>query len=121
MRNMSFSYTTKQIYDGTKTETTRKGWNNLIPGMRIMAVEKAMGLKKGQKIKKIRPIEIVKVEKIEAREDFYSQENVIAEGFPDMIPGQFIRDILIGKCNCLFDEPVNRITFKYVEETNDNK
>lgn len=61
MRNMSFSITTKQMYAGTKDVTRRLGWWNLKVGDVVMAVEKGMGLKKGEKVKRIYPIEIVSV------------------------------------------------------------
>ena len=114
MRNMSFFYTQSQIRSGTKTETTRAGWNFLKPGNKLMACEKCQGLGKGGKIVKIRPIEIVKVEKIFANADFYKESNIIAEGFPGMTPEKFIQDILIKKCKCHYGQDLNRITFKYV-------
>lgn len=114
MRNMSFIHTKQQIYDGTKTETTRKGWTDAKPGDRIMAIEQGMGLKKGEKIKRIRVIEVVKNEQIQVRLKFYKKKNVVAEGFLDLTPKQFIRQILFAKCKCRIGEEVNRITFKYV-------
>ena len=47
-RNMSFALTTKQIEDETKDVTRRNGWWFLKPGDQIWAVEKCMGLKKGE-------------------------------------------------------------------------
>jgi len=46
-------HTKQQIYDGTKTETTRKGWGFLKPGDMVMACEQCQGLGKGGKIVKI--------------------------------------------------------------------
>jgi len=116
MRNMSFSHTVNQIKASAKTETTRAGWGFLKPGDKVMAVEKAMGLKKGEKIKKIRPIEIVKVEAITARPHNYTQQNVNREGFPEYTPHQFVVNVLFHKCKLRHGQPVNRITFKYIEE-----
>lgn len=45
---MSFSHTTDQILNRTKTVTRRLGWENLQPGDRFWAVKKAMGLKRGE-------------------------------------------------------------------------
>lgn len=59
MRNMSFMLTTPQMYSGTKKVTRRIGWWNLKPGDVVMAVEKGMGLKKGEKVVQIYQIMIV--------------------------------------------------------------
>ncbi|MCK9592988.1 MAG: hypothetical protein M0Q91_13370 [Methanoregula sp.] len=53
MKNMSFFLTTQQFIDGTKDVTRRLGWAFLKPGDHFMAVEKAQGLKKGEKIRKL--------------------------------------------------------------------
>lgn len=116
MRNMSFFYTKDQVRAGTKTETTRPGWNFLKPGDRVMACEKCQGLGKGGKIVKIRPIEIVKTEKIHALSICYTKKNVNAEGFPGMTPITFVRSILVEKCKLSLGDQVNRITFKYIKE-----
>ena len=60
MRLMSFSETTDQIRARTKTVTRRDGWDNLRPGERLWAVEKAMGLRKGQKVLGMTIVEGVK-------------------------------------------------------------
>lgn len=62
-RNMSFAMTMPQILDETKVVTRRFGWWFLKPGERVWAVKKAMGLKKGEKIERLRQIEIVSVRK----------------------------------------------------------
>lgn len=49
-RNMSFSMTTSAVKDRTKDVTRRNGWENLKPGELFWAVQKAMGLKPGEKI-----------------------------------------------------------------------
>lgn len=115
MRHMSFFYTQDQVRAGTKTETSRKGWEFLKPGDKVMAVEKGMGLKKGEKIVRIRPIEIVKNEPIMCRQRFYTKKNVKAEGFGNMRADIFIEKILVKKCKCKHNERLNRLTFKYIE------
>ena len=54
MRNMSFSLTTEAAKKGTdyKDVTRRVGWAFLKPGEHFGMVEKGMGLKKGEKVKK---------------------------------------------------------------------
>jgi hypothetical protein len=110
---MSFSMTTQQIKDETKDITRRFGWWWLKKGDRVNAVEKAMGLKKGEKIKKLKLIEIVSTrpEPLNA----ITQADVIREGFPDWTPEQFV-DMLVKHYGVKVDEPVNRIEFKYCNE-----
>ena len=54
-----FFLTTDQVRNRTKTVTRRNGWWFLKPGEIVNAVEKAMGLKRGEKIKRICQIRIV--------------------------------------------------------------
>lgn len=112
MRNMSFALTTQQFKDGTKDVTRRFGWNFLKPGHLVCAVEKGMGLKKGEKIIRLGVIEIVDV-----RQELLgciTQEECIREGFPHFTPKQFIvfltGDYYLGRLRA-----VNRIEFKKIE------
>lgn len=111
---MSFFHTIIQIRAGTKTETTRKGWEFLKPGDIVMACAKCQGLKKGEKIRRIRMIRIKKIEKIRNDIEYYKTENVKAEGFHRMEPYEFCYFILYRKCGIKIYEEVNRITFEYV-------
>lgn len=110
-RNMSFAMTTEQIRNRTKTVTRRFGWNFLKPGDVVQAVEKAMGLKKGDKIVRLALLEIVSVrtEPLEC----ITREDVVREGFPDWSPKQFI-DMLVEHYDVLPWAPVNRIEFRYL-------
>lgn len=115
MRNMAFSITTEQMYAKTKTVTRRLGWSFLKPGDTVMAVEKGMGLKKGEHIKKIYPIEIVSV-RGERLSDI-TLEDVAREGFPQMNVPQFV--CMFAKShNCDVHAGVNRIEFKPVAQSN---
>lgn len=58
-RNMSFSLTTQQIQNRTKTVTRRKGWAFLRPGDRVWACRKCMGLKPGERIERLALLEVV--------------------------------------------------------------
>lgn len=110
-RQMSFSKTTKQIYDKTKTETMRMGWDKLVSGDIVIAVEKAQGLKKGEKVVKITPIRIKY--KIETIVMDVSPENCIKEGFPELTTLQFIEMFCkLNKCRPF--DPVNRFGFEYL-------
>lgn len=109
MRNMAFSITTEQMYAQTKSVTRRLGWSFLKPGDIVMAVEKGMGLKKGEHIKKIYPIEIVSI-----RGECLSSitlEDVAREGFPQMNVPQFVR-MFAKSHGCDVHTMVNRIEFK---------
>src|SRR5688500_13795271 len=58
---MSFSLTTRQMRARAKTVTRRVGWLKLRPGAELLAVEKAMGLKKGEKVVPIGRIRVLDV------------------------------------------------------------
>jgi hypothetical protein len=112
-RNMSFSMTTEQARNKTKTVTRRYGWANLKAGDVIQQVEKAMGLKKGEKPVKIHLIRAVEVtrEPLTAIRDYPNDCEL--EGFPDWTPDQFI-DFLTSKSGKSPDELVTRIRFEYI-------
>ena len=112
MRNMAFSMTTDQIIDRTKTVTRRFGWWQLKRGDRICAVEKSMGLKKGQKVKKLCIIEIVSSRCVKLNS--ITKADCNKEGFPKMSPGEFV-DMICDHYGCMPNEFINRIEFEYVE------
>lgn len=110
MRNMSFALTTEQFLARTKTVTRRLGWANLNPGDVVMGVKKAMGLKPGEKIERLGPIEIVDVRR-ECLYDDLTDEDVAREGFPDWDAEQFAAHFV--KCmGCNLYAEVTRIEFK---------
>ncbi|MEJ1438491.1 MAG: ASCH domain-containing protein [Candidatus Sedimenticola sp. (ex Thyasira tokunagai)] len=110
-RNMSFAMTTDQIKAQTKTVTRRFGWWFLKPGDVVRGVEKAMGLKKGEKVKQLAMVRIVSTrpEPLNA----ITQEDVIREGFPDWTPSQFIQ-MLVDHYKIDPAKTVNRIEFEYL-------
>lgn len=114
MRNMSFFITTQQIIDETKDITRRFGWWFLVPGDRLCAVEKCQGLKKGEKINRLKIIEAVSTrgEPLNA----ITKEDCIREGFPEFEPCDFV-DMLVKYHKCKPDAIINRIEFKYVKES----
>ena len=116
MRNMSFALTTEQARNKTKTVTRRFGWWFLKPGDRVQMVEKAMGLKKGEKVKKIHVIEVVSTKSEYVCDIFnYPQEELAKEGFPNMTKWEFVDLLTKGKRRDRAYDLVNRIEFKYVE------
>jgi hypothetical protein len=112
-RNMSFSLTTEQIRNGTKTITRRFGWWNLKPGEIVNACIKCMGLKKGERVEIIRQIRIVSIRT--ERLCKITKKELIKEGFPKMSPLQFISFFLDSHKSIagpLIE--VNRIEFEYL-------
>jgi hypothetical protein len=117
MRNMSFSMTTEAVRDRSKTVTRRLGWWNLKPGTILQAVEKAQGLKRGEHVKPICLIRVVRVseEPLDAMIDCDPDETA-REGFPNLLPVEFVE--MFQKAHArdglYFDSYVNRIEFEYL-------
>lgn len=117
MRAMSFKLTTAQILAGTKTVTRRTGWAFLQPGTRLWAVEQAMGLKKGQQVRRLAMIEVVDVrrEPLKAILD-QGQVEVDREGFPHLDPQGFVDMLLVHYGKAITpDTAVTRVAFSYLE------
>jgi hypothetical protein len=112
-KNMSFTLTTRQMYEGTKDVTRRLGWSSLKAGDIVCAVEKGMGLKKGEKVKRIGLIEIVSV----MQEQLWkiTKADVVREGFPEMTASEFI-DMFCAIHKCTMYQWVNRIEFRRLYE-----
>lgn len=85
-RNMSFAMTTAQYRDGSKDVTRRWAWENAKAGDVVMGVEKAMGLKKGEKMVRLGPAEIVSVRREPLdrmiTDPAYGKEELRREGYP---------------------------------------
>lgn len=88
---MSFRLTIPQMRDQSKTLTTRmpETWKTLMPGTKLWAVEQVMGLKKGDKVTRIGIIRVTRV-CIEPLDQMTNNDCVL-EGFPEMVPAQFIQ------------------------------
>jgi hypothetical protein len=113
MRNMSFTLTTQQILDGSKTVTRRDGWAFLKPGDRVCAVRKSRGLRAGEKLAPLRVLEIALI----TREPLLAitPEDVIREGFPDMTREKFISMFCASHKGCTPETEITRIEFRYVD------
>jgi len=111
-KNISFSMTTSQVKNQSKTVTRRQGWKSLKAGTLLQPIIKGMGLKKGEKVKKIGGlIKVVSVTSVQICE--ISKKDVINEGFPNFEPRQFIE--MYCKANKV--KPLdycNRIVFEYI-------
>lgn len=117
-RNMSFSLTTGQVRRREKTVTRRFGWRTLEPGTVLWAVEKAMGLKKGERVVRICPIRIVsnQAEPLSRMLDDpeYGAAEARREGFPHLDGRGFV-DFLLGSVGGDVAACPQRIEFAYVE------
>lgn len=109
---MSFALTTKQVKEKTKDITRRQGWANLKAGTLLQPVEKGMGLKKGEKVKKIGGL-IRVISNTSAPIEGICKSDVIREGFPNFKPSQFVE--MYCKHNKVKPtDYCNRIVFEYV-------
>lgn len=122
-RRMSCFLTKDQVRDGTKTVTRREvgTWQTLKAGDLLTFVEKAQGLKKGEKQVVIRDglVTDVGVERLH----MIDEDECYREGFPDLTPGEFMRMWLdshgYGRLvtqNDVFAVDCRRIGFIYVAE-----
>ncbi len=111
-RNMSFSLTTEQVRNKTKTVTRRDGWWFLKPGDIVNACEKCMGLKKGQRVKRICQIRI----KSTSAQPLHliNEEDVTLEGFPYWGAAQFVRFFVKTHPGVSLYKLLNRIEFEYI-------
>lgn len=88
--------TVPQVRDRSKTVTRRRedSWVDLKPGDRLILVEKAQGLRKGERQVVLTEAEVVdvRVEPLHLVDD----DECAAEGFPGMAPHEFVRMWLDG-------------------------
>jgi hypothetical protein len=116
MKNISFSLTTPQYKARTKTVTRRLGWDKLKAGDVLMGVEKGMGLKKGEKVKRLGPIRVkgVSCERLQSLVDpVYGLKEAALEGFPWLDGPDFI-DFFCKANHCTPETWVTRIEFEYL-------
>ena len=114
MRNMSFAMTTDQVRNQTKTVTRRFGWWFLAPGDVVQPVVKGMGLKKGEKIKKIGP----PIRIVSTRREMVCQvtdAECEREGFPGLSRKAFGHLLTDGWRKAGPCDDVNRIEFEYLD------
>lgn len=108
------------IRNRTKTVTRRLAWWDLEPGTLLCAVEKAQGLKKGEKVVRLGVIRVLQVG-WEPLDTFfeYGSEECTREGFPELTPNGFV-DMFCRANGCDPNLPqlawVNRIEFEYVDD-----
>lgn len=118
-RNISFFLTTPQFVAGIKTVTRRMAWYDLKVGQELMAVEKAQGLGKGGKIRRLGLIRVVDLrwEPLDRlMECPYGYDETAKEGFPHPHelhdPCSFIEFFCAGHKGCMPRSEVHRIEFE---------
>lgn len=117
-RNISFSLTTDQIRNRSKTVTRRKGWQFLKAGDVLNACVKCMGLKPGESIQRLWTIRVTDV----TREPLsrmtetvgYGMGECCMEGFPKMTGSEFVA-MFCKHMGGKPDQIVTRIEFEYVD------
>ncbi len=112
MRRMSFALTERQLLACHKTVTRRLGWLMLKAGDELLAVDKAMGLKRGQKSRPLARIRVVSVRREPL--SLVDEAEARAEGFPHMTGGEFVR-YFCRSLNCTPETVVTRIEFEVLE------
>lgn len=118
MRNMSFALTTPQVRARSKTVTRRIGWTFLKVGERLQPVEKCMGFKPGEKVKKIGgPVRVVSIRREPLSDlEAYGREELAREGFPKMSALEFMTMFRQANKGCNGGTVITRIEFEYVDE-----
>lgn len=106
-RRMSFSKTLPQMRARTKDVTRRWGWESLKPGDIVTAIEKGMGLKKGERQVVIGDIEVQYVRR--ERLDAIDARDVEREGFPGETPADFM-----ARFSGNPSDVVTRIEFRHI-------
>lgn len=115
MKRISFSLTTEQVVRREKTVTRRdpRTWRTLRPGDRLEAIDRAMGLRKGERSRRLAEIEVVSV-RVEPL-DALTAADCVAEGFPERTPAEFV-EMFCRHFGGAGDQPVRRIEFRYLPE-----
>lgn len=109
-RRMSFSATIDAMRTRTKLVTRRIGWVGLAAGDELIAVEKAQGLKRGERQREIGRVVVVdsRVERLDAVTD----ADVELEGLPGLGAAGFV-DLFTRINRCDPSAEVTRIEFRH--------
>jgi hypothetical protein len=112
-RLMSVALTEPQVRARTKTVTRRAGWLMLRAGDKLTLCPKVMGFRRGQHPERIVDVEIVSVRREPL--NAITEADVIAEGFPEMTPGEFVSFFCGTHKGCTPDTDVTRIEWRYLD------
>lgn len=112
-RNMSVAMTIQAVKERRKTVTRRVGWTFLKAGDRLTLCEKCQGRKPGEPLVRLAEVEVMSVRRETL--GLMTTYEVDREGFPGMLPGEFIRRFFVEAQGIDPDDEVTRIEWRYVE------
>lgn len=118
---MPFSLTTAQIDARTKTVTRRLGWLRLKEGDAVCAVDRCMGLRKGQTVRRLAVLRIDTIVREPLRrmldEPDYGQQECLREGFGPGTscpgPSEFVDFFCRSHMGCTPETTITRIAFSF--------
>jgi len=123
---MSVAFTEAAVRDRTKTVTRRKGWwedkngrRMVKPGDRLTLCRKVMG-RKGAPLLRIADVEVVHVQR-HALSDLLTcdpqeaREEMALEGFPTVVPYEFVRRFFVEAQGMDVGDFVTRIEWRYLD------
>jgi hypothetical protein len=110
---MAVSLTETQVRDRTKTVTRRVGWRMLRVGDQLTLCRKVMGRRRGEPLERIAVVEVTDLRR--ERLDAISMADVIAEGFPQMTPADFVGFFCGTHRGCGPETEVTRIQWRYLD------
>lgn len=130
---MSVAFTEQAVVERRKTVTRRKGWwedkngrRLLAPGDRLTLCRKVMGRKKGEPLVRLAEVEVVSVRRewlcyvagpyVVDEDGTVTWPEMVAEGFPDMAPTEFMRRYFIDAQGIGATDDVTRIEWRYLDE-----
>ena len=111
---MSVAFTEQAVRDRTKTVTRRKGWLFLKAGDRLTLCRKVMGRKPGEPLERICDVEVVSVRRQPLTAIDYAE--VGREGFPGMLPSEFVRRFFVEAQGMARSDLVTRIEWRYLDD-----
>lgn len=111
-RLMAVSLTEQQVRDRTKTVTRRVGWRMLRVGDRLTLCKKVMGRRRGEPLDRITDVEVTGIRR--ERLDAITPDDITAEGFPNLTPGEFIAFFCNTHRGCTPETEITRIEWRYL-------
>lgn len=119
-RLMSVAYTEEQVRARTKRVTRRAGWTHAKKGDRLILCRKVMG-RQGAPLVRIVTVEVLDVRRerlarLLEEPSSYGPEEVALEGFPGMLPHDFVHQFFVDAQGIYPSDEVTRIEWRYLED-----